>query len=108
MRKLIEKVITGTETYTVIEETDEFGMVWTETKTEQHAVPWVAPLSSEEIDKDINYNASVLVRAYNGETIKYLRHYHEYFEETKFNRTNTAIQQAHADAIYRALLSFDD
>ena len=49
MRKLISKTITGGDTETVEEVTDEFGIVWTETSTEDHAIAYRTP---EQIARD--------------------------------------------------------
>ena len=94
-------------TTTIIKTTDEFGVVWTETTITPNAVKYIAPLTSEEVDQDINYYASALVDFYNGVEVKYIRHFNEYFEEVKFNKTNTPEQQIQADNIYSALLSIE-
>ena len=100
---IISKEITDTHTILI----EDMGDGFTSTTTTPHAVKYVAPLTSSEVDQDINYYASALVDFYNGIEVKYIRHFNEYFEEVKFNKTNTVEQQIQADNIYSALLSIE-
>ena len=56
MRKLISKTITGSDTTIVEEVTDEYGLVWTETSTEDHAIAYRTPeqIAADEYQLGVN------------------------------------------------------
>ena len=100
---ILSKEITNTHTNLIVDLGDGF----IETSSTAHAVEWEAPLSTKEIVDGLEHYSNIIKQVESGIKISYLRHYHEYFEAIKFNRTNTSEQQSQADIIYSALLDYD-